>query len=68
MRLKMLALILTLIAIQNPPSTSSTIEGRVLRAGTGEPIANTPSEFAAMINSETAKWSKIVKDANIKAE
>jgi tripartite-type tricarboxylate transporter receptor subunit TctC len=33
-----------------------------------EPIANSPAEFAAMIKSETAKWSKIVKDANIKPE
>ena len=33
-----------------------------------EPIGNSPAEFAAMIKSETAKWSKIVKDANIKAE
>lgn len=38
-------------------------------AGLGaEPIANTPPEFAAMIRSETAKWGKIVKDANIKVE
>jgi tripartite-type tricarboxylate transporter receptor subunit TctC len=33
-----------------------------------EPIANSPADFAAMIKSETAKWSKIVKDANIKPE
>jgi tripartite-type tricarboxylate transporter receptor subunit TctC len=33
-----------------------------------EPIGNTPAEFGVMIKSETAKWSKIVKDANIKAE
>ena len=33
-----------------------------------EPIANTPAEFAAMIKSESAKWGKIVKDANIHAE
>lgn len=42
---------------------------RAKLAGLGaEPIANSPAEFAAMIKSETAKWSKIVKDANIKAE
>ncbi len=33
-----------------------------------EPIGNAPAEFAAMIRIETAKWSKIVKDANIKVE
>ena len=38
-------------------------------AGLGaEPIGNTPAEFAATIRSETAKWSKIVKDAKITAE
>lgn len=38
-------------------------------AGLGaEPIANTPAEFAVMIKGETAKWGKIVKDANIKVE
>jgi tripartite-type tricarboxylate transporter receptor subunit TctC len=33
-----------------------------------EPVGNTPAEFAATIHSETAKWSKIVKDAKITAE
>jgi tripartite-type tricarboxylate transporter receptor subunit TctC len=38
-------------------------------AGLGaEPVGNTPAEFAATIRSETAKWSKIVKDAKITAE
>ena len=38
-------------------------------AGLGaEPIANTPAEFAAMIKTETAKWSEIVKNAKITIE
>ena len=38
-------------------------------AGLGaEAVANTPSDFAAMIKTESAKWGKIVRDANIKAE
>lgn len=38
-------------------------------AGLGaEPIANTPTEFAAMIKTETAKWSEIVKSAKITIE
>jgi tripartite-type tricarboxylate transporter receptor subunit TctC len=38
-------------------------------AGLGaEPVGNTPAEFTATIRSETAKWSKIVKDAKITAE
>ena len=35
--------------------------------GLGARLAgNTPEEFAAYIRSERAKWSKIVRDANIK--
>jgi len=38
-------------------------------AGLGaEAVGNTPAEFAAMIRTESAKWGKIVKDANIKPE
>jgi tripartite-type tricarboxylate transporter receptor subunit TctC len=33
-----------------------------------EPVGNTPVEFAAMIKSETAKWSKIVREAKITAD
>jgi tripartite-type tricarboxylate transporter receptor subunit TctC len=33
-----------------------------------EPVGNTPAEFAKMIKDESAKWGKIVKDANIKVE
>ncbi len=32
------------------------------------PVANTPDEFGARIKSETAKWSKVVHDANIRAD
>ena len=44
-------------------------EVREKLAGLGAaPIGNTPAEFATMIRVETAKWGKIVKDANIQAE
>ena len=33
-----------------------------------EPVGSTPEEFAALIRSDTAKWARVVKDANIKAE
>ena len=33
-----------------------------------EVIANTPQEFSKQIESDTRKWAKIVKEANIKAE
>ena len=29
---------------------------------------NTPEEFGTFIRSETAKWAKVVKDANIKVD
>ena len=32
------------------------------------PVANTPNEFGARIRSEIAKWSKVVQDANIRAD
>jgi tripartite-type tricarboxylate transporter receptor subunit TctC len=33
-----------------------------------EPVGNTPAEFASQIKRELPKWSKLVRDANIKAE
>jgi tripartite-type tricarboxylate transporter receptor subunit TctC len=33
-----------------------------------EPAPTTPEAFNAIIKSEIAKWSKVIKDANIKAE
>ncbi|MDB5921864.1 MAG: Tricarboxylate transport protein TctC [Betaproteobacteria bacterium] len=33
-----------------------------------EPATNTPAEFRALIESDLARWSKVVKDAGIKAE
>jgi tripartite-type tricarboxylate transporter receptor subunit TctC len=34
----------------------------------GEVVADTPEEFAAFVRSEGAKWSKVIRDANIKPE
>ena len=34
----------------------------------GEPIANTPEEFAVWLRAEIAKWAKVVKAANIRVE
>ena len=33
-----------------------------------EPPANTPEEFAALIQTEMMKWAKVVKAAGIKVE
>ena len=32
------------------------------------PVANTPDEFAAIIRDEAARWAKVIREANIKAE
>ena len=34
----------------------------------GEPVGNTPQQFAAIIRADVAKWRKVVADANIKAD
>jgi len=32
------------------------------------PVANTPDEFAAVIKTESERWAKVIRAANIKAE
>jgi tripartite-type tricarboxylate transporter receptor subunit TctC len=34
----------------------------------GEPVGNSPEEFAAWLRADIAKWAKVVKAANIKVE
>ena len=34
----------------------------------GEPVGNTPQEFAAIIRSDIAKWRRVVDQAGIKAD
>jgi tripartite-type tricarboxylate transporter receptor subunit TctC len=43
------------------------VKERLLALG-GDPANSTPQEYAALIKSETEKFAKVVKDANIKAE
>ena len=33
-----------------------------------DPSGMSPAEFSAFVAAETAKWAKVVKDANIKVE
>ena len=30
-----------------------------------QPVGNTPAEFAAIITADTARWGKVIRDANI---
>jgi tripartite-type tricarboxylate transporter receptor subunit TctC len=46
---------------------SPDVQGRLAADGS-EAVGNTPEQFAAHIKSELAKWSKVVREANIRAE
>jgi tripartite-type tricarboxylate transporter receptor subunit TctC len=46
---------------------SAELRARIDSLG-GEPVGNTPQEFAAIIRGDIAKWRKVVADANIKVD
>lgn len=48
-------------------SGEASVKDRLLALG-GEPTSSTAEEYAALIRTETEKFSKIVRDANIKAD
>jgi tripartite-type tricarboxylate transporter receptor subunit TctC len=50
-----------LVKAYNAPDVKS----QVVDTGS-EVAADTPEEFAAFVSSESAKWSKVIRDANIK--
>lgn len=41
--------------------------GRITALG-GEPVGNTPQQFAALLHEELGKWAKVIKEANIKID
>ena len=43
------------------------VKKQVIDTGS-EVVADTPEEFAAFVRAESAKWSKVIRDANIKPE
>ena len=43
------------------------VKKQVLDTGS-EVVGDTPEQFAAFVRSESAKWSKVIRDANIKAQ
>ena len=43
------------------------VRERLVREG-ADPASTTPEAFTAYMRSEVAKWSKVIKTANIKAE
>jgi tripartite-type tricarboxylate transporter receptor subunit TctC len=34
----------------------------------GEPVGNTPEQFAAIIGAELKKWGRVIREAGIKPE
>jgi tripartite-type tricarboxylate transporter receptor subunit TctC len=45
----------------NAPGAKTALEGQG-----AQPVGNTPAELAAVIAADTARWGKVIKDANIK--
>ena len=43
------------------------IRQKLIAQGT-DPVGSTPEEFAAFMKSETAKWARVIKAANIRAD
>jgi tripartite-type tricarboxylate transporter receptor subunit TctC len=43
------------------------VKKQVIDTGS-EVVADTPEEFAAFVRAESAKWTKVIRDANIKPE
>jgi tripartite-type tricarboxylate transporter receptor subunit TctC len=48
-------------------AADNLVKERLIALG-GDPVTSTPEEFAAFIKAENAKYAKVIKDANIKAE
>src|SRR5581483_9576898 len=38
---------------------------KALEAQGAQPVGNTPQELARIIDADTARWAKVIKDANI---
>jgi tripartite-type tricarboxylate transporter receptor subunit TctC len=43
------------------------VKARLAQNGT-EALTNTPEEFTAFLRGEIAKWTRVIKEANIRAE
>jgi tripartite-type tricarboxylate transporter receptor subunit TctC len=43
------------------------VSARLLELG-AEPVGGTPEQFSTHIKSEIAKWSKVIKDANVELQ
>ena len=48
-------------------AADNSVKERLIALG-GDPVTSTPEDFAAFIRAENAKYARVIKDANIKAE
>jgi tripartite-type tricarboxylate transporter receptor subunit TctC len=51
----------------NKVLAAADVQERLLASGF-EPLGGTPQKFADYLRSETRKWTKVVRDANIRIE
>jgi hypothetical protein len=49
-------------------AAASTLAGLKIASQGGDIIGGTPAEFAAFLKTDTVRWAKLIKDANIKAD
>ena len=48
--------------------TAPAFRKRMLEQGIDQSDADTPEKHAAFVKSETAKWSKVIREAGVKVE
>jgi len=48
--------------------TSTVGRGRILEKSGNEYVMSTPEEFVIFLRGEIAKWTKVVREANLRIE
>lgn len=56
-----------IVADARRAAADTAVKERLVGLG-GDPTSNTPDEFAAFIKAENAKYGKVIRDGNIKAD
>ena len=51
-----------------PRTTDPTFKEKFLVPSRYEPLLGSPEQFAAFMKADTAKWTKVIKDANVKVD
>jgi tripartite-type tricarboxylate transporter receptor subunit TctC len=56
------------LAAEAAKAAKSPLMRERLAVDDAEPVGSTPEDYAAFIKKEQARWSKVVRTANIKAD